>query len=99
MFEVLACEYPVTQSPTQFHENLRPKIHTSRGCSLVGLRGIGGLKLALTNNRKTKICKEAHSTKLCGMASILRLRTTISTEQWQPWRALAPLVIGFISMT
>ena len=39
MFEVLACEYPVTQSPPQFHENLQPKIHTSRGCSFVGLRG------------------------------------------------------------
>ena len=30
MFEVLAFEYPVTQSPTQFHENLQAKIHTSR---------------------------------------------------------------------
>ena len=41
---------------------------------------------------KTKLCKEAHSTKLYGMASTLRLRTAISTEQWQPWTALAPLV-------
>ena len=45
----------------------------------------------LTNNSKTKICKEAHSTKLCGIASTLRLRTVTSTEQWQPWTALAPL--------
>ena len=81
MFEVLACEYPVTQSPTQCHENLQPKIHTSRGCSFVGLRGCWwSYRLALTNNRKTKICKEAHSTKLCGMASTLRLRTAISTR-------------------
>ena len=42
MFKVLASEYPVTQSPTQFHENCQPKIHTNRrGCSFVGLRGCG----------------------------------------------------------
>ena len=32
----------------------------------------GGWYLALKNNRKEKNCKEAHSTKLCSRASILR---------------------------
>ena len=32
---------------------------------------------------RIKIRKEAHTHKLYGMASVLRMRTAISTRQWQ----------------
>ena len=33
-----------------------------------------------------------HTYQLRGMASTLRMRTTISPEQWQPWTAVSPLL-------
>ena len=33
-----------------------------------------------------------HTTQLHGMASALRMRTAISPEQWQPWKAVSALL-------
>ena len=38
-----------------------------------------------------------HTYQLRGMASILRMRTTISARQWQPWTAVSPF-LGLISV-
>ena len=38
-----------------------------------------------------------HMYQLRGMASTLRMRTTISPGHWQPWTAVLPLV-GLIGM-
>ena len=62
------------------------KTHISGGCSFVsGLRGCLWY-LALKNNRKEKNCKEAHSTKLCSRASILRRH--IVTERFSTFERL-----------
>ena len=47
--------------------------------------------------RKPIVAALKHTYQLRGMASTLRMRTTISPGQWQPWTAVSPF-LGLISM-
>ena len=51
----------------------------------------------LWGDKQNQLTAMKHTYQLRGMASTLRMRTTISPGQWQPWTAVSPL-LGLISM-